>query len=427
MLTGKVKPTNKPQIAIVGAFDRHNYGDLLFPLIVEYAAKHFGYEGQCQSYGVIASDLSRYGAQPTLALRALFDRRRSAPALVVVAGGEVLPATFGKIIGYLAPAPLDRSVARMTRWLGPRWSARVASKLTGIPSDLPFVFSGDEFGVKVPVSYNAVGCSHLDTAASFSASVLRSKLRSSYFVSVRDELSRAKLREIGVANVSLAPDSAVLVSTLYPKAVLAQRHSEAVAALQRRFPQGYVCVQSAWRYVHYRLESVVEAVAALQRAVQLPVVLFTIGLATGHSDDETVRAVATRLGSPERFASLSSASVVDIASTIAHSRLYAGTSLHGAVTALSYGVPHIGLEAETVTKLAAFLATWSVPHAHRVSPYASLASAALELLPHDSNAWSSHRAQLNQLAFENLQRVLGPVVNASGEPSRQRVAAAANA
>lgn len=94
MATQKRNASTVPQLAIVGAFDRHNYGDLLFPLIVEHAAKHFGFEGECTSYGVIASDLTRYGAVPTRTLRSLFDRKRAAPALVVLAGGEVLPATF---------------------------------------------------------------------------------------------------------------------------------------------------------------------------------------------------------------------------------------------------------------------------------------------------------------------------------------------
>ena len=42
---------------------------------------------------------------------------------------------------------------------------------------------------------------------------------------------------------------------------------------------------------------------------------------------------------------------------IANSKAYIGTSLHGAITSMSYAVPHVGL---IVEKLDAYLHTWGV-------------------------------------------------------------------
>jgi hypothetical protein len=47
----------------------------------------------------------------------------------------------------------------------------------------------------------------------------------------------------------------------------------------------------------------------------------------------------------------------DIMYLIANSKCYIGTSLHGAITASSYCVAHVGLKVE---KLGAYLATWGV-------------------------------------------------------------------
>ena len=44
---------------------------------------------------------------------------------------------------------------------------------------------------------------------------------------------------------------------------------------------------------------------------------------------------------------------------IANSRFFAGTSLHGNITAMSYAVPHIGLNRE-ISKLDNYLKTWDL-------------------------------------------------------------------
>jgi polysaccharide pyruvyl transferase WcaK-like protein len=45
---------------------------------------------------------------------------------------------------------------------------------------------------------------------------------------------------------------------------------------------------------------------------------------------------------------------------IAQAAVFAGTSLHGAITAISYAVPHVGLR-DCVPKVDTFLADWDLP------------------------------------------------------------------
>ncbi len=64
---------------------------------------------------------------------------------------------------------------------------------------------------------------------------------------------------------------------------------------------------------------------------------------------------------------------------IADARLFAGTSLHGNIAAMAYGVPHLGLTSR-VPKLAAYLATWAAPPLARCREYEDLAQACAEVL-----------------------------------------------
>jgi hypothetical protein len=52
-------------INIIGAFDRNNYGDLLFPIIIESTLKKKGIENQFYYYALSKTDLSKVGALPT--------------------------------------------------------------------------------------------------------------------------------------------------------------------------------------------------------------------------------------------------------------------------------------------------------------------------------------------------------------------------
>lgn len=53
------------KINIIGAFDRNNYGDLLFPIIIEKTLKKKGIKNEFNYYALNKTDLSEVGAFPT--------------------------------------------------------------------------------------------------------------------------------------------------------------------------------------------------------------------------------------------------------------------------------------------------------------------------------------------------------------------------
>ena len=80
-----------------------------------------------------------------------------------------------------------------------------------------------------------------------------------------------------------------------------------------------------------------------------------IGKALDHDDHEALHGLGKLVKSP--FTYFDADTIWDIMYLIANSKCYIGTSLHGAITAMSYAVPHVGLKVE---KLSAYLGTWGV-------------------------------------------------------------------
>jgi len=87
-------------------------------------------------------------------------------------------------------------------------------------------------------------------------------------------------------------------------------------------------------------------------------VLFRAGAAPWHDDLEPYRRLAGRLRAPAVVAE--ALHIFDICALIAGSRGFLGTSLHGRIVALAFGVPRASLVADTavLSKAGAFIATW---------------------------------------------------------------------
>jgi hypothetical protein len=96
----------------------------------------------------------------------------------------------------------------------------------------------------------------------------------------------------------------------------------------------------------------------------LGVVLLRAGAAPWHDDLDCYRRLAARVrcASIRLFGSLN---IWDICALIASSRVYCGSSLHGRIVAMSFGLPRVNLVRSEQhagrTKQAAFAATWEPP------------------------------------------------------------------
>lgn len=380
------------RIAVIGAFDRHNYGDLLFPFIIERAVLMRGFIGTVEYFSTVESNLAEFGAKPTKSLRSLFSRRNGADTLVIVAGGEVLSATWPVIIRYLCSPWIGILINRITRLFGFRASAQFFSRIMGIPSLLPFVYSKDDFSPGTLVVYNAVGGSHLTTEkCSLVKHMVSEKLRGSSYISVRDHETKDLLDMMGIGNVRLSPDCAVLVSDLFPYDELSHQVGDELKAHCMGFKDGYVCFQSALTYVLGKERSIAEMLVQLQLTTGLGVLIFNIGRAVGHSDQDAAAAISQYISGNDNIRVVDTRTIHEVMYVISRSRAYIGTSLHGVITAVSYSVPHIGLCPTQVPKLATFIKNWCDTGSSSLSEYENL-------IGHVTRVISAPKIELNQVS-----------------------------
>ena len=93
---------------LYGALDRYNYGDLLFPIVTRKLIRQLLPGQEFRTFGLVESDLSRFGADPTEASSALSG---STPcAVLLMCGGEILSQRWCGMLNLLVESRQARAM-----------------------------------------------------------------------------------------------------------------------------------------------------------------------------------------------------------------------------------------------------------------------------------------------------------------------------
>ena len=342
-------------ILIIGAFDRFNYGDLLFPLVIEAQLATYGQSFDTRYFGIVKSDLSALGGKPTEDITAFYQAsgNRNGHTTVIVAGGEAVAVTWNSLL--LALSPTFKRTHRFHHHLNKLIDLnQVARRLLRGQTELPFVFTAADFDGVDRVIFNSLGGSEVSPAVFDRYDGLREKLQGVDYFAVRDEATKQRLAQQGVAT-DLYPDSAVLMSTFYPTTLLAERVSPTVAEYVANHQGQYVFFQIKENHAKGKEAVIARQLNATTAQTGLQLCLCPIGKALNHDDHLALKRIAPHLGQPHTL--FDAVTIWDIMFLIANAGIYAGTSLHGAITAMSYAVPYVGI---AVPKLRSYLQTWGV-------------------------------------------------------------------
>lgn len=378
------------RVVSVGAYDRFNYGDLLFPLMLDYAAVIEGAD-RIGHLAVVDADMRADGGVPVSSVRAAERARRQPWDGVILGGGELLSATWSQALINLAPYPMDFALRACRKVLGERLVGQTARRILRGTWPSPYVPSAS-LARSSNIAVNAVGASSVENLSASSLRDVLATLDASKFVSVRDRVGLAALARHGI-RAELAPDSVAILGRVWP------RDSGAT--------QRTVVFQCSHQWL-WDSEDVVPALVEIARGFDR-LVLLPIGLAGGHGDQLALKQIARRLRAKgiECDFRVNGLRVEGIAQTIAQADLFIGSSLHGAITAMAYGVPHVALN--NVSKLTAYVDTWG----EGLTPFAVAANdlvAASHTATRVSTERLAERAQaLSEKSWLNTQRVLDAV------------------
>lgn len=347
------KKIDMEKILIIGAFDRYNYGDLLFPLIIEKQLNTYDTDYEFRFFGLIESDLSQEGGLPTENLQAFYKACNDPlkKVHVIVAGGEALGVTWHSLLAALNKSyqKIHRFHIRLSKIIDLN---SLAKKALNGKTTLPFVFTKSDFpGVK-SVILNSLGGSGLKKEHFEKFGFLKEKLNQADYLAVRDKTTLANLKENGV-KADLFPDSAILMSEFYSIETLEKLINPEVREYVKANKGKYVYFQINKKTTVGKEALIAGQLDKIYQQEKMEICLCPIGKALNHDDHLALAVVKEKMESPATY--FDADNIWDIMYLIANSKAYIGTSLHGAITALSYAVPHVGLKVE---KLEAYLNTW---------------------------------------------------------------------
>lgn len=382
-------PSCMHRIATIGAYDRFNYGDLLFPKVLDCVANDSELAPLIHM-AVVGVDMRPKGGHLVQSTSRVTGSTAFAPRGLIVGGGEVLSATWSQALINLIPYPLDFVFRALRKTFGVARTDPVARLLLRGEWATPYVPS-PEYCVEVPVAFNAVGASSLPNLRGGALDSVIGALTRARFVSVRDEIGLKAVRKFR-ADASLAPDSAAILRRIFPTSGATERTLVFQCSHQWLWDSSSV------------LDQLTDLSTEFDKVVLLP-----IGLAGGHGDHHALRSVQRQLaarGLDVEFPD-TDVTVESIVTEIGGASLFVGSSLHGAITSMAFGVPHVALD--NVDKLTAYLQTWGDSLTPHDVPAAEIAAAGRKALGVSRDQLMLRAARLEQLAWANTQRVLESV------------------
>lgn len=342
---------------LLGAFERHNFGDLLFPHV---AAALLPGRSLIHA-GLAERDLRAWGGHRVEALSQVAAQARGHPVNLIHVGGELLTcAAWQAAVMLLPPDEAYATIARLDAAPAAEKQAW-AGRYLDLPDLAPYVVARARFPGIAALCHNAVGGADLEAQdAALRAEVLN-KLKGADVVSVRDCQTLATLQTAGVP-AQLVPDPGVMVAELFGARILERARAGEVAEVLHAFPQGYIAVQfSADFGDDATLAQIAAQLSEIAASTGYGVVFFRAGAAPWHDELEVYQRAARHMPatSSRLFHGLD---LWDICAVIAKSQAYCGSSLHGRIVATAFALPrltllHLARQARP-GKLAAYATTW---------------------------------------------------------------------
>lgn len=346
-------------VILFGAFDRHNFGDLLFPHVVAALLP----DRELKFAGLADRDLRAHGGHRVGALPRVVEDLDGRPATLIHAGGELLTCDAWQAAVMLSTPDHARDiVARLDA--RPSERREWARRMLGTDSLAPYTVSRKQFAGIASVLYHAVGGVELRHGAAALREEVLGRLAAADDLSVRDTQTQAQLEAAGIA-ARLVPDPAVMTAELFGARIRRRADDGEVAQTLRAFPRGYVAVQFS---ADFGDDATLAGIAAqfdrVAASTGCGVVFFRAGAAPWHDDLDCYRRTAARMRTTA-VSVFGSLDLWDICALIAGSRGYCGSSLHGRILAMAFALPRVNLRhpggAERPTKQSAFAATWDHP------------------------------------------------------------------
>jgi hypothetical protein len=345
--------TFKGSLVVFGAFDRFNYGDLLYPILIKQLVRIRQKGLPVRVCSMTRSDLGELGGESTEPIRDVL-RAAEPDTAVVVGGGEVLSQNwFGTLLASVSQEKAQ-TMLRVFRDFGAEAAENLACDVLSGGRRFPWLVEGGRPPGRCRVFFNSVGGWPLENASPVVQAQSASVLSQAEFVSVREGRTWEILKSISPSlSVRLAPDLASLTARLLPKPDLEKVF---LAKSAPAFRKPYLCVHANTDFIEKNLDGLHRQISRAASKLDAGIVLVPFGRCRGWNDIDGLRVLRGELGRRAEVLGPDS-TLSQVTAVLANAVAFAGTSLHGLVVSAAYGVPSVAWSTPD-PKVGNYLRTW---------------------------------------------------------------------
>jgi hypothetical protein len=328
-------------IGIFGTSDVENYGDLVYPPIFDHLLQRSGLSVPTRAFAFLHGPAPAGAGYISHSISSLLHSPERLVDALCIGGGDIIRTDFRAVATHYAPQFIRMSKYPAYWWLVRRvWGKQAlakefVSRFMDFECAGPLLLNATEHINASPIAYWSCGVPFEFKPADQIA--VKAALDNAAFISVRDLASAAKLHRAGVKGpVHVAPDAVVTISDKYDiknlKAAGIQLFADNGIDVTRRI--------LGFQAVALKGEAVAEVASQLLRHIQATgdeVALIPIGHC--HKDQDSLVKLARACRGGAKLVSVRE--VDEIMAGIVACDTFVGTSLHGNITAFSFGIPHL--------------------------------------------------------------------------------------
>lgn len=325
----------------------------------------------------------------------------------ITAGGEITGADAGLMYMHLSKNRLETFKKKVCRKILKRKKfIKYSAKKLKIKTDFPWILDKKIYGSNIVTIYNTIGANSISSVQEDEASYIIDNFKDSNYISVRDKKSAELIAEV---NPKLYPDSATCMSEVFSSQFLYEKSSVIINNFIERNKQKYVCIQMNRGYINKcGLDNTIEQLMKIIKD-NYKVVLLPIGFAPLHEDNVALNTIYKKFKNNSNVFYFSDVNIYEIMNIIANSLFFAGTSLHGNITAMAFGIRHIGLN-KNITKLEEYLRTWEIDGQNECIEMDKLNDKFHDVLKIDTEKLIKNKEKLIKLVNENFDNICNVIL-----------------
>ena len=395
--------------------DVDNFGDLLYPIIFQKLVAKEGIRSAVVPLSFFQGAAPSAAGYEVQGIRTVLKSRRQVFSRLVIGGGDILRTD----VDTLATHYQSQLAARMRDHFWMRMKKRIFGKshltnefnktVAGYSPIAPFILDRANHPNVGPIAYCSCGVPFRFHPKDFPA--IRAAFEAAAFVYVRDSPSAAKLREAGgTRDIEVSPDLIVTLSDFADKDEERRKGIALLASHGVDTKKDIICFQSCPQTPEKEAQ-LLEQLTTLKKKSEAEIILLPMGYC--HGDDLFLQNLAER--SNGDLVCVNTRSIHAIISVIAACKLFVGTSMHGNITAFSYGIPHL-FGPIPVAKIEGFLNAVKLDTDFQLESWLQLADrqAAIRRLPQDYFAIRADAAK--RAVYQTLRNMFKALEQAEGKP-----------